>query len=366
MISALKPLKNFVKTMTYDNGKEFVEHEAKIESYTSKDYPTPSKNYREDKAVFISFKNKLRLRKGVKARESIARIEKQQRSAQVMGNEVEKPISEGEQPKLSGSPEESITDDVVKDARFKPMPNQKVSSKNDQEWQRRAEKHYLPCIGYDKDQRKNQEKFVMFGLNLRKMRNNWQEINNPYHPRHYYRKFSTDQNCCGICLSLLLKGGSSHFNPNVPKFVTTQTNFQRYSAELLEKLDSLNSQSDFLNQKVKLYELNDVPPMRLTTICDQLASFPGRYSIPSEWKKSFSGLISATKALESSELSVDDLIPIAEQMVTQLVNLFQYTNLNNLIQDDVAIPALHAYKLLQERMQEAYENENPNEHYDIN
>ena len=43
MISALKPLKNFVKTMTYDNGKEFVEHEAvakvlKCDSYFATPY----------------------------------------------------------------------------------------------------------------------------------------------------------------------------------------------------------------------------------------------------------------------------------------------------------------------------------------
>ncbi len=117
-------------------------------------------------------------------------------------------------------------------------------------WERRAQKVYLPCSGYNQT-KEGKDRFVMFGLDLEAMRHSWDEVKKPDNPRHFYRMLSKYQNCSGMSLSLLEKGGARTYATLTPKLYTTQTMVDKYSHKLMGRLDTLNEKSEFLRAKFK-------------------------------------------------------------------------------------------------------------------
>lgn len=318
-----------------------------LDNLRTRDYPDPADSYQDDKNSNLRWSSKAKLRKGVEARQKLTEVEAQlkESSGEVMQHD------QRHKPETARSSQ--ITDDLIAAARFKPLPNQKASSKDPKIWQRRAEKDYLPCIGPDKDRATGKEKFVMFGLHLDKMRQSWQELQDEDHPRYYYKAFSTDQNCSGMCSSLLLKGGAGHFLPFKTRFVTTQTDLQKYSARLVEKLDRLNKSVEFLDHKVKLHEVPDQPSLSLNNICQKLESLSAKYTMPGEWSRDIYRLIRIIKELETASLSTDELTPIAERMTVLLHSLYNDTETHPYVQYKLG-PAFHAFKILKNKMEKAY------------
>ena len=104
----------------------------KIMEYTNQDFPDSPASYREDKGLYLGTETKSKLIDGVKARQVLKDVAKKLDDRSVTGNDLE------------------VNEKLRQKAKYIPMSFQKASSKDEDEWQRKAQKHYLPCIGYDK------------------------------------------------------------------------------------------------------------------------------------------------------------------------------------------------------------------------
>ncbi|AMO54652.1 hypothetical protein GZ77_24400 [Endozoicomonas montiporae] len=321
----------------------------KLDDLLTQDFPIAPPSYRDDKALYLGDRTKFRLQAGVDARQSIAEKEAVN---PLIDRHIEVTVPETVLPQADGGQDE-ITDNTVKTANYKPLPFQKTSSKDNREWQRRAEKHYLPCVGFDKDQWTGRETFTMFGLDLEKMRNKWIAVKNPEHPNHYYKQFSTEQNCSGMCLSLLKEGGAGLFYNFSPSLVTTQSDVEKYSAKLVDKLDRLNKHVDDLDEKIRLYKVPNEPELPLSSIPEKLVFLLSTYSMDESWKAKIQEVASIIHEIENAPSTLKGLTPIAIRLTTSLDRLFKITSDNPYLTDRLE-PALHAFKILKNRMEDAY------------
>ncbi|MCW7554966.1 hypothetical protein NX722_20550 [Endozoicomonas gorgoniicola] len=316
----------------------------KLYRYLAQDFPETPKSYRKEKGMYLRPDTKFKLQDGVDARKLIANDE-----------------AEPSQTLLSQSDSHQdavpkITDRTIKEANYNPLPFQKTSSKNGAEWQRRAEKHYLPCVGFDKHQESGKETFIMFGLDLDKMRERWEAVQDPDHPEHFYKTLSKTQNCSGMCLSLLKAGGSELFNTFSPSLVTTQGDMEKYSAKLLETLDNLNTSADALDKEVERYNVSSKPKLSLSHICEKLGSLPVKYTMDGRWKAKIQEVVSQIKNMDKPPQTIDGLTPIAIQLTKSLGELLYMTEDHPEFQDRLE-PALHAFKILKNRMEDAYKEQ---------
>ena len=327
----------------------------KLDDLLTQDFPIAPPSYRDDKALYLGNRTKFRLQAGVNARQLMADNEA---TNTLTDRHVEVSVPDTVLPQASrdqnATPE--VTDNTVKEANYKPLPFQKTSSKDNREWQRRAEKHYLPCVGFDINQRSGQETFTMFGLDLEKMRQQWSAVKDPEHPNHYYKQFSTEQNCSGMCLSLLKAGGANLFYDYSPTLVTTQSDVEKYSARLVETLDKLNVYVDDLDRKVRLYKVPSEPDLTPSSICEKLESLSPKYTMPDTWTTKIQEVVTHIRKIESSPETVEGLTPIAIQLTTSLTKLFKMTSNNPYLTDRLE-PALHAFKILKNKMEDAYKEQ---------
>ncbi|MET4692620.1 hypothetical protein [Endozoicomonas lisbonensis] len=330
----------------------------KIDNFLAKDFPLAPSSYRQEKAMYVRTDTKFKLQAGANARKLMAKSNSSETENSLESRNVERAPSQTllTQSETHQGDIPEITDKTIKESNFRPLPFQKTSSKDDSEWQRRAEKHYLPCVGFDKHQQTGQEKFTMFGLDLDKMRQRWEEVQDPDHPDNFYKTLSKTHNCSGMCLSLLKAGGSELYNTLSTSFVTTQGDLEKYSIRLLETLDKLNSTVDGLNKAIKRYAVPNEPEFSLSYICKTLESLPSKYTMSSKWESKIRELVAHIRDMDKPPQTVDGLTPIAIQLTTSLSELIQMTGDYPDFQNRLE-PALHAFKILQNRMKSAYEDQ---------
>ena len=319
----------------------------KLYRYLAQDFPEIPKSYRKEKGMYLKPETKFKLQDGLDARKLIEK----DANDETESSQAFLPESGDHQ---DGDPK--ITNRTIRKANYKPLPFQKTSSKDDSEWQRRAEKHYLPCFGFDKHQESGQESFTMFGLDLDKMREHWEAVQNPDHPDHFYQTLSKTQNCSGMCLSLLKAGGSELFSSFSPTLVTTQGDMEKYSAKLLERLDKLNKIAGGLNKATERYEVPDTPVLSLDYICENLESLTVKYTMPDKWKAKIQEVVGHIKEVNKPPQTIAGLTPIAIQLTTALADLIQMTGDHPEFQNRLE-PALHAFKILKNRMEDAYKEQ---------
>ena len=331
----------------------------KLEDLFSQDFPGIPSSYREEKSLYLRTDTKFRLQKGVESRELMTKAAGREASDSLANRNVEATSpeallsdSDSRQQSLPG-----ITDSTVKAANYAPLPFQKTSGKNNKAWQRRAEKHYLPCVGFDKHRQTNHEIFIMFGLNLDKMREHWEAVKNSDHPEHYYKQFSKEQNCSGMCLSLLKTGGADLFHRFSPSYVTTQSDMEKYSAKLLETFDQLNTYADELDDKVAEYGVPNEPKLSLSSVCEKLELLPKTYSMPDEWAANIQEVVTYIKAIESCSDTIESLTPVAAKLTSSLAKLFTVVEKKHPYLTDRLEPALHAFKILKNKMEDAYKEQ---------
>ena len=329
-----------------------------LSKYRVRDFPDIPNSYRQEKSMYIGTATQMKLEDGEQAREDIERSSssKQKTTSETKIKSSPNPDSTTDiVAKYANSTE--VTDRTIKKASYKPLPFQKKSSKSG--WQRRAMKHYLPCIGYTENNENKKRKYVLFGLDMDQMLKTWSELRENNNRRHYFKMFSKKQNCSGMCLSLLKAGGSDRFSKINPRVVTTQTDLERYADTLVEELDYLNHCTDYLDSLFSHSSLPNNPDISLEEVISKLKSVHDRFSISRDWKKKINSVIQSIKKYRATTKTVDQLTQSGKEMVTAIAELFDSTKASKKI-TELLTPALYAYQDLQTSMIEAYEEERSN------
>ncbi len=304
----------------------------KFDYYSYQRIPTCPKSYRQEKGYYISDRTKEKLKQG-----SL------------------EPMSEGQ---------EKI--ESVKNASFKPLPSQKTSSKNHDEWQRRAEKHYLPCVGKTTDKTTQEEKFVMFGLKLNKMRERWQEVSQPDNSMHCYKMVSKEQNCAGMTWHLLKAGGSKNYVDFHPHLVTTRTDMEKYADKLEKRLSYLNHCADVLMEKCSEYSIFSERSTGLKGIIEEIGLDPAEKddsstlewkeevrelmkSQPKEWHQKFNEVVRLIHILDKVGGKLDSSSLLAQKLTISTYELFDMTKAQpELLESNYLDPMLKTFRLLRE------------------
>ena len=362
----------------------------KLEELTTRDFPYSPPSYRDEKGLYINSKTKFKLQDGAEARELLKKAntptpepasneradqdetEKQDRQEKPKNRikrlfnrrrkkQKDKVQANAPQEKPETPPPPQITDEIVKKANYKPLPYQKTSSKDNTDWQRRAEKHYLPCIGSATDLETNRPKFVLFGLKQEKMLARWNEVYDPDHPEHYYQQFSTEHNCSGMTLHLLKSGGSEMYEKFSTRLVTTQGDMEDYAEKLMTKLDNLNEYVDKLNEKMRVFRTPNNPDLPLPEIAEKLSGVVDRYTLPSKWRAHFNNAVRGIASLEKARQAgagFDELNPLAQKLTTAIRGIDLASEENPYLEGGLEF-ALQAFRVLQNTMIEAYNSEAP-------
>lgn len=291
-------------------------------------------SYKEDKYYLISDRTRTRLIEGENARAA---------------------LSQGE-----------LSEELLKKAKYRPLSFQKKSSK-DGTWQRKAEKVYLPCIGPAANRSDTDSSFVMFGLNLEKMMQKWEEITASDSGRLYYQQVSTDQNCSGMILSLLKAGGSDALHSINPRIYTNPDQVDQYSHTLQEKADQLNQASEDMLRRFQQAKEDPEQQSLLTPGHSMLgmSEVEARLSYnqipagtPSELKQSIENIRKAVSAFNGVSISTEELLPRAVTLVESMSEAFRQAGQDETLQK-LLTPSLAAFMKVRTLMEEAYSQEHP-------
>ena len=291
-----------------------------INSFIGRFKPSPAETYAEDKEIMLGNAS-WKLTQGAYARRA---------------------ISEGKT-----SPE------LIRQAKVRPLSYQKKSSK-DGEWQRRAEKVYLPAIGKNHDLATGMPKFLLFGLQLEKMQKTWMDIKDKNNPRHYYRQLSTSQNCSGMSLSILKSGGSDLFCKINPKIYTSPDQVDRYSKQLMHRIESLNDQSDAVSRRFE-QKKNQLTPYSHEAAIDRFDDLL-KGSLTRKLKQHIRKLKAMTVELSTAQDSFDQLIPLAIKIVEEINQAYQVAGGNPKAEQSLD-PALSVFMSLRAKMMKASEEQ---------
>ena len=227
---------------------------------------------------------------------------------------------------------------------LRPYAFQKKNKKTG-EWERRAQKVYLPCQGTTDSE--SGEQFVMFGLQFDKMRESWTRFNSPDNPDYYYRKTSKYHNCSGSVLKVMKDGGADTYLPIRPVFYTDQPMVDRYSHKLMERLDSLNEKSNFLLSKCEEFD----PPLSEVSFNQSASTLRAskKQSTPKKFKRSLAKLAKLTDRLNLEKKTSEALTPIAIKYVEALDEAFSLSTCDPKL-EQLLRPALSVYLKLRSDM----------------
>lgn len=122
-----------------------------------------------------------------------------------------------------------------------------------------ADKVYIPPQGVNRNKKTGEYLYNIFGLNRKEMENEWAEVQKQEMAGvATYKMISNEENCAGMVLRVLKKGGSDIYidNKKLSFFVNTANNVHRYAIQLQQKIDSLNEMANKLGSNFYHLEKN--------------------------------------------------------------------------------------------------------------
>ena len=239
----------------------------------------------------------------------------------------------------------------IRKANFKSLPDQKMSSKNPNEWQKRTSKHYFPCLGNETNPITKKDTFILFGLHKENMLNDCKRSKKAFKFGHYYKQLSKKNNCSGKCLSLLESGGSKLFSSLKPLFLTTPDDLKHYSEKVVNIMDRLNQCSFELEAIIdKTKNITD-STQSLKELANDIEIPAKNYTMESNIRSVFFEVSKHMRRLEKTKETVKDLMPVAQQLVLSIHKLHAMTDQNF---HRFLTPSLQAFIILREKMQSAY------------
>ena len=246
--------------------------------------------------------------------------------------------------RMNNTSESTIT------ATIRPFATQKKNRKTGK-WERRAQKVYLPCQGFDHQERNARSSYTMFGLNFSKMRRFWAEFKSPDNPDYFYRRLSRYNNCSGAALRLLKEGGCDTYIPIRPKLYTDQKLIDQYSYRLVLKLDKLNKTSDALLEKLNSKDVPKISSSEAATRMRSESSLMPNKKI----RKSLFRLANLAEKISEVDIMTESLTPLAIQYVEALRHAYKIIG-DTPKTSQLLDPALSVFSILRKRMMQATQN----------
>ncbi|MRI33409.1 hypothetical protein EOPP23_10470 [Endozoicomonas sp. OPT23] len=248
--------------------------------------------------------------------------------------------------RLASIPEKQLkAKNIELDPSIRPFAFQKKNKKTG-EWERRAEKVYLPCQGTAD----SSDQFVMFGLQFDKMHESWARFTSADNPDFYYREVSKYNNCSGSVLKVMKDGGSDQYLPINPILYTDQPMVDRYSHKLMERLEALNDKSSHLLALSTDADIS-TPYEAANLAAAALKKSSGKLGTR-KFKKCLSSLASQALKLDQKKQDIDSLTSFAIKYVETLELAYSQTEGNYNLEQALK-PALSIFMDLRDRMKVA-------------
>ncbi|MGL4858947.1 MAG: type III secretion system effector BopA family protein [Enterobacteriaceae bacterium] len=183
------------------------------------------------------------------------------------------------------------------------MPKAKQEKVDDTNyWVLNAEKIYLPLRGWQDD-----NNFTLFGLDEPATKSWWSSMQHKAEQGKIgYRYISKDQNCSGVAINALLAGGAETFVPfSASLFAETPADVQRYALQLQSRIDTLNQQSEQIQDYYQRQQHNPL----MDTIRKQAGAGSREATLRNQFQQTLQALPSDQRARFNKLSKAIDAIP---------------------------------------------------------